>query len=163
MLTLHHVEEPGEIQTTGNLSYHEKYPIKFCLSNGRLLSFEYSSQDEISSVRIKKALLFQLQMSSQTYGQQFYTVEINNRPLYLQSDLICELTHKLNGPMTNVNCQETSITQQQWFPSFSINTLTLNVNMQINLTRETEYNDEFIECEGELLITTKLISKAVET
>ncbi|CAH8679947.1 unnamed protein product [Schistosoma rodhaini] len=200
-LSLHHVEEPGEIQTTRNLSYHEKYPIKFCLSNGRLLSFEYLSQDEISSVRIKKALLFQLQMSSQTYGQQFYTVEIdhlgscqteyvlktvnlhtvtmikkrnsmfcndeyqpffikdnsklndqqftiNNRPLYLQSDLICELTHKLNGPITNVNCQETSITQQQWFPSFSINTLTLNVNMQINLTGETEYNDEFIEFDG---------------
>ncbi|CAH8629618.1 unnamed protein product [Schistosoma mattheei] len=73
---------------------------------------------------------------------------INNRPLYLQSDLICELTHKLNGPIINVNCQETSITQQQWFPLFSINTLTLNVNMQINLTEETEYNGEFIKFDG---------------
>ncbi|CAH8658229.1 unnamed protein product [Schistosoma margrebowiei] len=200
-LSLQQVEEPGEIQTTENLTYHEKYPIKFCLSNGKLLSFEYLWDDEISSVRIKKALLLQLQMSSQTYGQQFYTVEIdhlgscqteyipktinshsvtmikkrnsmfcndeyqpffirdnsklndqqfiiNNRPLYLQSDLLCELTHKLNGPIINVNCQETSITQQQWFPLFSINTLTINVNMQINLTEETEYNGEFIKFDG---------------
>ncbi|CAH8639100.1 unnamed protein product [Schistosoma intercalatum] len=200
-LSLQQVEEMGEIQTTGDLTYHEKYPIKFCLNNGKLLSFEYLWEDEISSVRIKKALLLQLQMSSQTYGQQFYTVEIdhlgscqteyipktinshsvtmikkrnsmfcndgyqpffitdnsklndqhfiiNNRPLYLQSDLICELTHKLNGPIINVNCQETSVTQQQWFPLFSINTLTLNVNMQINLTEETEYNGEFIKFDG---------------
>uniref|UniRef100_A0A094ZN52 Uncharacterized protein n=1 Tax=Schistosoma haematobium TaxID=6185 RepID=A0A094ZN52_SCHHA len=198
---LQQVEEIGEVQTTGDLTYHEKYPIKFCLNNGKLLSFEYLWEDEISSVRIKKALLLQLQMSSQTYGQQFYTVEIdhlgscqteyipktinshsvtmikkrnsmfcddgyqpffitdnsklndqhfiiNNRPLYLQSDLICELTHKLNGPIINVNCQETSITQQQWFPLFSINTLTLNVNMQINFTEETEYNGEFIKFDG---------------
>ncbi|CAI2736137.1 unnamed protein product [Schistosoma spindalis] len=200
-LSLQQVEEPGEIQTTGNLTYHEKYPIKFCLINGKLISFEYLWEDEISSVRIKKALLLQLQMSSQTYGQQFYTVEIdhlgscqteyipktinsysvtmikkrnsmfcndeyqpfiltnnsklndqqfiiNNRPLYLQSDLICELTHKLNGPIINVNCQETSITQQQWFPLFSINILTFNVNMQINLTEETEYNGKFIKFDG---------------
>ncbi|CAH8657515.1 unnamed protein product [Schistosoma curassoni] len=200
-LSLQQVEEIGEVQTTGDLTYHEKYPIKFCINNGKLLSFEYLWEDEISSVRIKKALLLQLQMSSQTYGQQFYTVEIdhlgscqteyipktinshsvtmikkrnsmfcndgyqpffitdnsklndqhfiiNNRPLYLQSDLICELTHKLNGPIINVNCQETSITQQQWFPLFSINTLTLNVNMQINLTEETEYNGEFIKFDG---------------
>ncbi|CAH8675927.1 unnamed protein product [Schistosoma haematobium] len=200
-LSLQQVEEIGEVQTTGDLTYHEKYPIKFCLNNGKLLSFEYLWEDEISSVRIKKALLLQLQMSSQTYGQQFYTVEIdhlgscqteyipktinshsvtmikkrnsmfcddgyqpffitdnsklndqhfiiNNRPLYLQSDLICELTHKLNGPIINVNCQETSITQQQWFPLFSINTLTLNVNMQINFTEETEYNGEFIKFDG---------------
>ncbi|VDP62808.1 unnamed protein product [Schistosoma mattheei] len=76
-LSLQQVEEIGEIQTTGDLTYHEKYPIKFCLNNGKLLSLEYLWEDEISSVRIKKALLLQLQMSSQTYGQQFYTVEVS--------------------------------------------------------------------------------------
>ncbi|VDP58677.1 unnamed protein product [Schistosoma curassoni] len=96
-------------------------------------------------------------MSHLTLPHGFPSPEINNRPLYLQSDLICELTHKLNGPIINVNCQETSITQQQWFPLFSINTLTLNVNMQINLTEETEYNGEFIKCKLNLCLFLNII------
>ncbi|CAH8575920.1 unnamed protein product [Schistosoma turkestanicum] len=194
-LTLYQVEQSETILPTKYLSSLEKYPIKFCLNNGKLQSFEYSWKDEISSVRIKRALLIQLQMSSQTYGLQFYTNEIdhlgscqtqyipktinsqsvtmikkrnsmfckneyeassiidnlassdqkftvNTRYLYLQSDLICELTYTPNGPMKNVNCEETSVTQQQWFPLFFIKTLTFKVNMHINLTEETVYGDE---------------------
>ncbi|KAH8868871.1 hypothetical protein KSF78_0004151 [Schistosoma japonicum] len=74
-LSLHQVEESEQIQINANFSHHLNYPIKFCLQNGKLLSFEYLWNDEIFFINLKKALLIQLQMSTQVYKEQFYTIE----------------------------------------------------------------------------------------
>ncbi|KAK4474694.1 hypothetical protein MN116_001822 [Schistosoma mekongi] len=77
-LSLHQVEEFEQNQINANFSHHLNYPIKFCLQNGKLLSFEYLKNDEIFFINLKKALLIQLQMSMQINKEQFYTIETDH-------------------------------------------------------------------------------------
>nr|CAH8870884.1 unnamed protein product [Trichobilharzia regenti] len=192
-LTIDSVEESGNTQSTERLFHYQKHSVKFCLENGRLVFAEYSPEEDISSVSLKKSILFQLQMSGETYGLPFRTIEIdhlgtcqteyipknitsqsvtfvkkrnsitcrddiqtyplasnlltseqkltvNDRSLYLDSDLTCELTYQPKGHLNTVHCHEVSV-MKPWIGAFYTRPITFSVYLDIDLIDVNIYKE----------------------
>ncbi|CAH8871189.1 unnamed protein product [Trichobilharzia szidati] len=192
-LTIDSVEESGNAQSTERLFQYQKHSVKFCLENGRLVFAEFSPEEDISSVSLKKSILFQLQMSGETYGLPFRTIEIdhlgtcqteyipknitsqsvtfvkkrnsitcrddvqiyplasnlltseqkltvNDRSLYLDSDLTCELTYQPKGHLNIVHCHEVSVIKP-WIEAFYTKPVAFSVYLVIDLIDVNIYKE----------------------